>query len=731
MRLRILITIIIILSALTVHASPAKRGVMTLMQPDGTSFKAVLKGDEFTRIKTTTDGQAIMQDEDGWWCYAIYGADGTKTCTGMKVGQTASGAIPAESREIPHAALSDLARERRSVAGRMRQDDLGMMNRLKVLRTKGEETIKHGIVILAEFQDVRFTNTKADFEAMLLQPGYDRYGATGSAKEYFDDQFGGLIEFDFYVSEIVTLKGKREFYGSNKSNGDDMRPTDMIVDACTLADEEVDFSLYDDNKDGVVDNVFVFFAGEDEAEGGDENCIWSHAWYVKSGAQKTLRLDGCLIDRYACTSEMTRIYDASGRLTETHQSGIGTFCHEYSHTFGLPDMYDTDYESEGGWAAGLWSMTSLMDAGNQNNNGNTPPNFNAIERELLGLTVPEQIEKGKYSLDPINLSGRCLRMDTDAEGEYYLFECRDNTQKWDAYIGGRGMLVYHIDRKEDMIDRWDFHNTVNADASHQCADLVEADGRKDSFIDTQDFLSRNGNIKGIYFPYNDVNTLAPEGTPGLSFWSGGHSEFTLTGISLNESGGVDFSVITESEKVSPPSVNPDVRHETFSDAAIISFESNREYEGEATVCFGLTGKEADTLAVMPYESGKYALILEGLEPSRTYTVTISFILEDIEGRKKSISFMTKKKPKVDWPYIHFGTAARNTDGTFPEGARIPLKVLNASDAVQVIWTFNGREISHEGDFYHTLTHSGTLRAQIIRKDGSEDIVIKEITIAEE
>ena len=268
MRLRILITIIIILSALTVHASPAKRGVMTLMQPDGTSFKAVLKGDEFTRIKTTTDGQTIMQDEDGWWCYAIYGADGTKTCTGMKVGQTASGAIPAESREIPHAALSSLARERRSVAGRMRQDDLGMMNRLKVLRTKGEETIKHGIVILAEFQDVRFTNTKADFEAMLLQPGYDRYGATGSAKEYFDDQFGGLIEFDFYVSEIVTLKGKREFYGSNKSNGDDMRPTDMIVDACTLADEEVDFSLYDDDKDGVVDNVFVFFAGEDEAEGG-------------------------------------------------------------------------------------------------------------------------------------------------------------------------------------------------------------------------------------------------------------------------------------------------------------------------------------------------------------------------------------------------------------------------------------------------------------------------------
>ena len=228
-----------------------------------------------------------------------------------------------------------------------------------------------------------------------------------------------------------------------------------------------------------------------------------------------------------------------------------------------------------------------------------------------------------------------------------------------------------------------------------------------------------------------MNTLAPEGTPGLSFWSGGHSEFTLTGISLNESGGVDLSVITDSEKVSPPSVNPDVRHETFSDAAIISFESNREYEGEATVCFGLTGKEADTLAVMPYESGKYALILEDLEPSRTYTVTISFILEDIEGRKKSISFMTKKKPKVDWPYIHFGTAARNTDGTFPEGTRIPLKVINASDAVQVIWTFNGREISHEGDFYHTLTHSGTLRAQIIRKDGSEDIVIKEITIAEE
>ena len=700
---------------------------MTLMQPDGTSFTAIFKGDEFVRIKTTKEGHAIVQNEDGWWYYAVYGSDGTRECSGWKVGEKAPGEVLAASMDIPHKVLSSKAEARRAEAGALSQRPLRRLMAEPATRT--QSGVKHGIVILAEFEDIRFTAAKEDFEALLMQSDYSLNGATGSAKEYFDDQFGGLLEFDFDVSEIVTLKGKRKYYGSNTAGGEDIRPAEMIIEACNLADEHVDFSLYDDDGDGVVDNVFVFFAGEDEADGGDEECIWSHAWYIRSGAQKVIQLDGCLIDRYACTSEMARIYDEAGNLEETRLSGIGTFCHEYSHTFGLPDMYDTDYDSEGGWAAGLWCTTSLMDAGNQNDHGNTPPNFNAIERELLGISEPVMLaEDGKYGMGPVNVAGEYFRMETDTENEYYLFECRSTDQKWDTHIGGSGMLVYHIDRTENVADRWDTYNTVNAEAAHQCADLVEADGRTDFFRGVNDYLSRKDRTTGIFFPYDEVTTLPYSGNPGLNFWSGAQGTLSITEISRNEDGSVTFNVVGGSEETSPPSVKGSIGYDVFCDGAIVSFESSREYDGAAEFSYGLTGKDTTCVTLLPYQTGKYAVYIKDMLPSKTYTVSVTFSLDGIKGKTKSTSFMTKKAPAVDWPYIHFGNARRNIDGTFPPGARIPLKVMNAQDAAQIRWTFNEVEIAVDGDFYYGLESDGVLKAHIIWEDGSEDTVIKEITL---
>ena len=115
-------------------------------------------------------------------------------------------------------------------------------------------------------------------------------------------------------------------------------------------------------------------------------------------------------------------------------------------------------------------------------------------------------------------------------------------------------------------------------------------------------------------------------------------------------------------------------------------------------------------------------------PEKTYTVSVTFNLDGVEGKPKSTSFMTKKAPAVDWPHIHFGNARRNIDGTFPSGARIPLKVMNAQGAAQIRWTFNGAEIHVDGDFYYGLESDGILKAHIVWEYGSEDVVIKEITM---
>ena len=118
----------------------------------------------------------------------------------------------------------------------------------------------------------------------MNEEGYSDNGATGSAMDYFNDQFGGQCTFTFEVSDIVTLSNGYAYYGANGKDGSDIRAAEMVKEACKLADGTVDFSQFDDDGNGEVDNVFVFFAGGDEAEYAGDNHIWSHAWYLIDGA---------------------------------------------------------------------------------------------------------------------------------------------------------------------------------------------------------------------------------------------------------------------------------------------------------------------------------------------------------------------------------------------------------------------------------------------------------------
>lgn len=752
MRIKTIISIITVLAlSVMLHAGPAQRGPVYLTQPDGYSFEGRMAGDEFCKIITTAQGNAIIKEADGWWYYARYTDEGEKVSTGCKVGGEVSKEVTAASMRIPFGKLAENAARRRGSVQKM--EEVPLMRRIMAsdggqakadgVQTKaGGKKTKHGLVILAQFKDVRFKFSRSSFVNMLLQKGYSYNGAIGSAKEYFDEQFNHSVEFEFDVSDIITLQHEMAYYGRNGKDGNDENPAQMVVDACRMVDSKIDFSRYDDDGDGEVDNVFIFFAGGDEAWGAGDDCIWSHAWFVKSGAGITLTMDGKLIDRYACTSELAR--PEPGQTTSSTLAGIGTFCHEYSHTFGLPDLYDTDYEKSGGFSGGLWGATSLMDAGNQTNRGNTPPYFNAIEREILGISSAITLkDDGGYELAPINRDGKCYKIETDTESEYFLIECRSN-ERWDAGIGGTGMLVYHIDKSTRptgmseaydntlrAIDRWTYANEVNCRPDHQCADLLEADSRQECFSGIKDEAYRQSaaDIRGIFFPSNGVNSIMSERKPGFIFWSGMSSEASLTNIRFaDDNSTILFNVIGFSGTEVPP-VAQDIVQEVFMDGAIIQFNSSRKYEGEATLVYGRTGQQMDTVKVKPYEMGKYAVTLRGLEPdSKTYTASIHFEIAGVVGDAVKTNFMTKKSPVVDWPFIYLGSSRFNQDGTIPVLTRIPLKLYNAAGAASIKWRFNGKKITPEGDCYYQVKESGTLKAEIIWPDGTEEVIVKELTV---
>ena len=735
---RVSLVIVMLLMSLTTLAKPAKPGLVYLTQPDGSGFYARLSGDEFMRVKVTAEGAAIVQDEDGWWCYAEYDASGRKSSTGCRVGMSVSPDVVVSGLDIPYGALADM---RASRMGLVRDaDDRGrdILGRIKARTRSGTDdpVVKKGLVILVQFknEDEKFTYTKEDFKNLLTQDGYSAFGATGSAKQYFNDQFNGRFEFDFEVSDIVTLDKGKVYYGGNDTDGNDRNPHMMVIEACQLSDSNVDFSRYDQDNDGEVDNVFVFFAGRDEAEGGDEDCVWSHSWYVRDGAGRNLILDGVRINRYACASEL--------RLSDNNQvtmASIGTFCHEYAHTLGLPDLYDTDYQA-GGQSAGTWHKISLMDGGNYNNDGNTPPNMTAVERDVLNCGGEISGAAGGYKLESI-LKGSYFRIDTDNPNEYFLLECR-TSDGWDRYIGGEGMLIYHVDRsmnpagyseiyQRDVVaaERWVYSNEVNALASHQCADLIEADGRPDSFTNMYDdaYLNYQRALAGLFYPYGNVASITPKSSPGLKCWGDTKVDKAVLDITYDGSK-VAFDISGFSDGAMP--VPRELQTDVFQDAAIITFSSSFIFSGKAKVVCEQAGEVVATAMVGPYEKGKWAYMIEGLDYSTSYKVYVNFVEDGYVGEKIEASFMTKRKQKEGCPYMYMANVKRTQNGAFPVGAMLPLRLFNAREAKEIRWTFNGSPVSAGPDCYYVVKRKGTLKAHITWEDGSEEVIVKEINIGD-
>lgn len=724
-------------------ARKAHSGPVLLCQPDGSSFTATIVGDEFSHVTMTAAGEAVVQDADGWWCYALFDADGHRHCSGKRVGANPDPAAAAASRRIPFDKLVSQAEARRFIpvedreteclVRRLNRQNFGTPEVSSGMLTKSGTVTKHGIIILCAFKDVPFRYTRQNFLDMIGRTGYSDSGATGCAKEYFESQFHGLYNFEFDISEIVTLSRERSYYGGNNEDGDDKNPEQMVKEACQLAKTAgIDFSLYDDDNDGRVDNVFIFYSGADEAEGGGDDCIWPHSWYLYSGARINLVIDGKRIDRYACASELAaKAWGAGGKPSSYGMTPIGTFCHEFSHTLGLPDFYDTDYEKSGGTAKGLWGSTSLMDSGNENNSSNTPPAYNSMEREILGIGMAENLPEGRVEISPLDAGGKFYRINSTTRGEYYLLEFR-KAQGWDSHIGGSGLLVYHVDKSENdagssttysqklgrnlkAIERWEDYNEINCRPDHQCADLIEA-------------VTTARSVASVFFPNGSNNSFSPTGTHKIAFWDGTTANITISNISM--SGDVmSMSVAGDSGIEIPPDakIGEIVK---FQDAAIIPFTSSFIYQGEATVKWGIAGKEyGDPVTVAPYDGRNFAYVIEGLKPGTTYRVNVVFSGEKgVEGTADTKSFMTSSIQEDSAPHIYLKCVQRNDDGSFPSGCALPLRLFNAPTAEGVEWTYDGVTAEPGADGFFHPTKSGLLKAVAVYPDGTRDVIVKKINI---
>lgn len=720
--------IIVFFSFSTVIAAPVGQVKGVLNQPDGTSFNIVHRGDEFINILTTDTGESITKQDDGYYYYASYDSEGCKYSLGYRVGTQVPPEVLLLSRNIPYDLLNRRAQElrlqrrrnmnpttiRRLLDSHSGQDS-GTMSQSAVSASNNV------LVILAEFSDFPFAYGKNDFAALMNQDGYKDYGC---ARQYLEDQFMGRCQFNIDVTDVVTLPKPLKYYGGNNRQDQDSHPEDMIRDACLAADPFVDFSKYDNDGDGVVDNIFVFYAGCNEAEAHDEDYVWPHAWSLSVRHPK-FKLDGVTLERYACTSELT-----GDKPTHKHMTSIGTFCHEYSHTLGLMDLYDTDYGgNDGQMAAGTWGSTSLMDAGNYSAGGACPPNYNSLERWMLGITPLEHLADGSKIIGPVETEKYSYCIDADVPGEFFLFECRGN-KGWDRFVDGHGLLIYHVDMSTNSTgiselygiemtaaQRWKY-NEPNANYRHQCADIIEADGRKD-VIDPS--VGITGSVKGIFYPYLTNHSFSPYTKPSFTCWSGAAVPRAITDIT-NILSGVHLVVRPcEIDAVAVPIL---LNADTFADAVYVRWRSSSITE-EPSYARLKSNDQILAEVEVTKKNGCYTAVFEGLTPATAYNVEMYFKASGVETEVQTYKFTTGRSLPVAIPHIYINRKGRTGSRQDVQDDLIPLRIVGCDDITYVKWYFDDELVD---DLYLKITRSGLLKAEIGHSDGSVELITRKLTL---
>ena len=313
------------------------------------------------------------------------------------------------------------------------------------------------LVVLVEFSDQKFKkehnwnfyNQLFNNFSTKLYEGKKRYG-TGSVADYFRQQSHGKLnlQFDIVGPYQIDAPVRPTEYWDYKLEEISAATTLMVNDQVNR-----DFSPYDWDSDGSIDQIVYIFAGP--------SGVLGDAGYLLPNTDTTCDVvthDGHSITYTSASSEY---------WTPSQQVnfGIGTICHEFSHCLGLPDLYPTNGND---YVIDDWG---LMDDGNFINYGWCPPNYSPFEKMQLGWITPIELTSSTsvVGLKPVAEGGEVYLI-RHTDDEFYLLENRQQ-RGWDAGVPGCGLVVWHVNYNENY---WKY-NAVNNNPSNLGLQLVHAD----------------------------------------------------------------------------------------------------------------------------------------------------------------------------------------------------------------------------------------------------------------
>lgn len=612
----IIFSLLVVCFVQTTFAIPAYPKPLKVKQADGSWLTIQMRGDEHGHYVLTSDGiPLVFNARQENYEYADW-KDGKVQASGIKAVEASerTAKVKAFVESLDESAILEsfkrarLQQLQQTLSSRrnasLKAGSNPQKEKLNNFPTIGEV---HSLVILVQFADTKFSTVGSDahqfFNNMLNEPGFTySNGANGSARDFYLNSSVGRFQPQFDVIGPVTLPEKYSYYGANQGSSVDnpARLEQFVREACTLADPLVDFSQYDHNQDGYIDNIYFFYAGKGEADSGDGNAIWPHSAYYSDMAkdaglsETSLKLDGIEVGNYTCSNEI------NGTLITPQPAGIGTFVHEFGHVLGLADHYDVNY----GMTTFAPGSFDTMAQASYNNNGNTPAAFSAYERACLGWLDLTVLKNGVDSLNvlpDLNDSNKAYVVPVGGtnDEEYFIMENRQK-KGWDAFIPGHGMLLWHIDYDAKAWEK----NELNITGTHQRVDIVEADNK----------LSDNTRA-GDPFPGTSNVTQC-----NLTSWAGG-KVMSLDDIEEKDGiinlmlGGLNLKLNT-----------PDVKVTEVQDSSIVVGWTDVPVAKRYVLNISsvVNGKK-ESLPLYNnkvYTAAQPSLHVEGLSPETTYEITL-------------------------------------------------------------------------------------------------------------
>ena len=532
------IFVCLMLCSLTTWAAKAVSIPVQVRQADGSVITVILRGDEHINWYTTLDGVLLVQGVDNNYYIGKVEKSGNLIAT----------------KQLAHEALTRSQAERNLIAKQDKEKFFAYVNKIaeESENAYNNSPLTRGpivdsgyggvpyfphtgspkaLVILAEFQDTTFTiqDTKKVFTNYLMNEGHfsdTRYGQNQNYKGvrgYFKDCSYGQFTPFFDVVGPIKLPRKHAIYGAGNDRMDL-----LLADACATVDDLVDFAKYDANNDGIVDLVYIIYAGH---SANYRNNKVSNIWPKSGTVTISDTFDGKSIRRYGVSNEL----NGSDKTSKNNKkiNGIGLFCHEFSHTLGLPDIYayHTDAENQDDQGMEFWD---LMDGGTGVRGGRVPASYLAWEREVMGWMNIDELKKDSSieNLKSIDNGGKAYKIiNPNNSNEYIVLQSMQKgawNQGWGDGTYGKGLLAYRVSYPFNKVNVFDYPNNEKGKPR---VIPIPADGKILAGKNATSYLEYVNQHNGDLYPYNRIDYIS-----GFKMFNGSILEKSIVNIKENDGG---------------------------------------------------------------------------------------------------------------------------------------------------------------------------------------------------